>query len=76
MLIGKAATRIDDVWVEDASGPTDPRIKTLIQLMCDGASDEVGHLAEAELLNTGYFDGRMTRSRLIQGELFREEEIR
>jgi hypothetical protein len=75
MLTGKSATRIDDVWAEDANDPTDPRIKTLVQLMRDGASEEIQQLAEAELSNMGYFDGRMTRSRLIQGELFSEEEI-
>jgi hypothetical protein len=75
-LFGKSVTRIDHVWTEYADEPTDPRIKTLVQLMRDGASEEIQRLAEAELSNRGYFDGRMTRSRLIQGELFSEEEIR
>lgn len=53
-LLGKAATRIDNVWAEDANEPTDPRIKTLVHLMREGASEEVRQLAEAELLNMGY----------------------
>lgn len=69
-LFGKAVTRIENVWAEDANDPTDPRIKTLVQLMREGASEEVRQLAEAELFNMGYCGGQdaQTPSELVEME--------
>lgn len=72
-LLGKAATRIENVWAEDANDPTDPRIKTLVQLMREGASEEVRQLAEAELFNMGYCQGRPSDEDLMQAELWEEQ---
>jgi hypothetical protein len=59
-----------------ASAATDPRMEVLMQHTGRDGNEDQRHISHAELFVRGYFDGRMTRSRLIQGELFSEEEMR
>jgi hypothetical protein len=59
-----------------ASAATDVRAEVLMQYTGRDSSEDQRQRSHAELIARGYFDGRMTKSRLIQGELFSEEEIR